>query len=69
MPMHHYSHFTDKENECEAKIIKLYKTFDEVPPSMECPECGKDLVKELGCNFSLRGGGWYKDGYQGSSNR
>tara|TARA_R110000787_G_scaffold265692_1_gene371752 strand:+ start:4707 stop:4910 length:204 start_codon:yes stop_codon:yes gene_type:complete len=64
MPLHHFSHFADKENECTEKVKKLYKTFDEIPQEMECEKCGKDLTKELGCNFSLRGGGWEKDGYQ-----
>ncbi len=33
-------------------------------PLKECPECGSELEKILSkSTFVLKGGGWYKDGY------
>jgi predicted nucleic acid-binding Zn ribbon protein len=39
-------------------------------PKPECPECGASEVKKQvsAAAFSLKGGGWYKDGYSGPSN-
>lgn len=34
---------------------------------VSCPQCGKEARKIMSCcTFSLKGGGWYADGY-GSS--
>jgi len=63
MPLHHFSHRTDKENDCEVVEKVLYKVFDNVPPTITCDECGKPLTKELGCGFILKGSGWERDGY------
>lgn len=39
-------------------------------PKPACPECGASDVKKKvsAAAFSLKGGGWYKDGYSGPSN-
>lgn len=40
-------------------------------PVKKCKKCGKLKAKRLisGGNFMLKGGGWYADGYTGSSNK
>lgn len=48
--------------DCEHEIELLLKR-DEEPG--ECPECGGELEKQISRgSFILKGGGWYKDGYQ-----
>ncbi len=40
-------------------------------PIKKCPTCGAMKAKRLisGGSFILQGGGWYADGYSGSSNK
>ena len=34
----------------------------------DCPKCGKKAKKIISaCSFSLKGGGWYADGYASSN--
>ena len=37
----------------------------------ECPDCGKNSAQRQVSmsSFHLKGGGWYKDGYSGNSNK
>ena len=53
---------------CQNDFEKLVRLSDPVPP---CPECGaEDVKKKISASaFSLKGGGWYKDGYSGPSNQ
>lgn len=50
-------------NECKSKFSEIVK-IGETP---KCPNCGsKDTKKRLSVektSFSLKGKGWYKDGY------
>ena len=41
------------------------------PNPTECPRCGGGPLSKLisRTNFSLKGGGWYNDGYGGKSNK
>lgn len=49
---------------CGKLAEELVKIGTEKIP---CPQCGKDASKIMSrCTFSLKGGGWYADGY-GSS--
>ncbi|MFT6142674.1 MAG: putative FmdB family regulatory protein [Myxococcota bacterium] len=52
---------------CSSRFEKLMRLSD---PKPECPECGAvDVKKQVSAaSFSLKGGGWYKDGYSGPSN-
>ena len=47
---------------CSTEFEKLMRMSDPKPP---CPECGATDVKKMvsAAAFSLKGGGWYKDGY------
>ena len=40
-------------------------------PIKKCPKCGKMKARRMisGGSFMLKGGGWYADGYSGSSNK
>jgi putative FmdB family regulatory protein len=55
------------EYQCEAchHQFELRQKFSD-PPADQCPECG-GTVKKLISNaaFSLKGGGWYNEGYSG----
>ncbi len=61
MPLYEY-----KCNQCENKF-ELRQKFSDAPAS-ECPSCGgpvQKLISQTG--FSLKGSGWYNDGYGGGS--
>ncbi len=47
---------------CSNRFEKLMRMSDAKP---DCPECGAAEVKKQvsAAAFSLKGGGWYKDGY------
>ena len=62
MPMYRYK-CTNCDHEFE-KLMKLRgKSSDKIP--VDCPECGcsenTPMINKT--TFSLKGGGWYKDGY------
>ena len=44
-------------------VITTLAERDRPPP---CPECGSSELRRLisRSSFALKGGGWYKDGYQ-----
>ena len=58
MPLYEY-----RCEECGHETEEIQKFSD--PVLTECKECGKNsLVKKTSLpSFSLKGGGWYKDGY------
>jgi putative FmdB family regulatory protein len=59
MPL--YAYFC---NNCGKETEEIQK-FDAPPPEV-CPHCEaeKSLEKKVGgCDYHLKGGGWYKDGY------
>lgn len=46
--------------------IDLLRKRSEADDPVECPSCGKGLSRCVAAsNFSLKGGGWAKDGYSG----
>lgn len=53
----------------EYKCNKCHKNFEQVqkitePPLKECPKCGGPVKRLISTTtFTLKGGGWYKDGY------
>ena len=53
----------------EYRCTKCNKTFEKIQritdePLTECPDCYGALEKLISqTSFSLKGGGWYKDGY------
>ncbi len=53
---------------CLETWEELQKFSD--PPIDICPFCGKpNPIKLISIvNFKLKGGGWFKDGYNGTSN-
>ena len=52
--------------QCEQIIEVQQKITDE--PLTSCPECGGAVKKLISrSSFHLKGGGWYADGYSGSS--
>ena len=53
---------------CGYQFEEVQK-FNE-PPLEECPDCGKKSARrQISMSaFHLKGGGWYKDGYSGTSN-
>ena len=62
MPIYRYQ-CTDCELEFE-KVMSL-KSRVENSQAIVCPACGSENCNSLisRTNFSLKGGGWYKDGY------
>lgn len=57
MPMYEY-----KCKECSVEVEKL-QGYDDPPP--KCEKCKKVMVRKISrTSFQLKGGGWYKDGYQ-----
>ncbi len=54
---------------CNAKYELEQRITED--PIKKCKKCGKLKAKRLisGGNFMLKGGGWYADGYTGSSNK
>jgi len=56
------------EYECEAcgeRFDRLRRMADADAP-VSCPKCAAEQSKRRisGGNFELKGGGWFKDGYQ-----
>ena len=57
MPIYEY-----RCNACSKQFELFQKITDE--PLAECPECGGTVERLVSAtSFSLKGGGWYKDGY------
>lgn len=52
-----------KCKECNTELVAKQKITDE--PIKKCPHCAKISLEKViqNSNFSLKGGGWYKDGY------
>lgn len=53
------------EYECKScnNTFELRQKFSDAPAS-ECPKCGGPVEKLISqSGFSLKGGGWYGDGY------
>ena len=58
------------EYECNSckKVIEITQRISDAPLS-ECPDCSGSVRKLISVSsFQLKGGGWYADGYNGSSN-
>ena len=53
---------------CGFQFEEVQKFND--PPLEECPNCGeKSASRQVSMSaFHLKGGGWYKDGYEGKNN-
>lgn len=51
--------------ECKHEWEEIQRIVD--PPLDTCPACGKKTAKKLisKTSFSLKGGGWYAEGYAG----
>ena len=51
---------------CEAEFEKIVPISKRESTSFFCPECGGNEIQRAmsRSSFSLKGGGWYKDGYQ-----
>jgi len=61
MPIYEY-----KCHDCGKQIEKMQKVSDE--PLTKCDSCGGTLEKIISLSgFQLKGGGWYKTDYAGSS--
>ena len=57
MPLYEY-----QCNSCSNKFELRQKFSD--PPATECPQCGGEVAKIISSSaFSLKGGGWYSEGY------
>ncbi|HEB68537.1 MAG TPA: zinc ribbon domain-containing protein [Desulfobulbus sp.] len=57
------------EYECPKckKVHEVQQKMTDEPLS-SCPECGGEVKKLISVSsFQLKGGGWYADGYSGSS--
>lgn len=53
---------------CKKEFEVLQKITDE--PLAACPKCGKQVKRLISqTSFSLKGGGWYKDGYASSGGK
>lgn len=51
---------------CKHKFELLQKFSD--PAEGKCPKCGKEAKRIISqSSFSLKGDGWYKDGYASKS--
>ena len=61
--------YTFKCEKCNYELTELRDMGDFKEPL--CEDCGGEkMKKQLGTpNFQLKGGGWYKDGYSGNSNK
>jgi len=53
---------------CNAKVEMMQSIKEK--PKRKCPKCGAlKLVKQMSMSsFSLKGGGWYKEGYDSTRN-
>lgn len=59
------------EYRCE-KCKKEFELFQKIsePPLSKCPDCGGKVTRLVSAaSFSLKGGGWYKDGYATSKEK
>lgn len=57
MPIYEY-----RCQKCLHEFERLQKISDK--PTTECPECGGPVDRLVShTSFTLKGGGWYKDGY------
>ncbi len=57
MPLYEY-----QCSSCNNKFELRQKFSD--PPATECPQCGGQVAKIISSSaFSLKGGGWYAEGY------
>ena len=67
MPLYRY-----QCNACEEEFEKIISLADryEYKILVKCPICGSEETNTLisRTSFSLKGGGWYKDGYQKGGN-
>jgi len=53
---------------CKKDFELLQKITDE--PLATCPKCGKKVKRLISqTSFTLKGGGWYKDGYSSTSGK
>ena len=60
MPIYEY-----RCKKCSNEFEIVQKITDE--PATECPDCGGKIERLVSAtSFSLKGGGWYKDGYSSS---
>jgi putative FmdB family regulatory protein len=60
MPIYEY-----RCTNCSKEFELFQKITDE--PATECPDCGGKIERLVSATtFSLKGGGWYKDGYSSS---
>ena len=60
MPIYEY-----RCNACGKQFELFQKITDD--PLAECPECGGTVERLVSASsFSLKGSGWYKDGYASS---
>jgi len=58
------------EYECPTcdKVFEVQQHINDAPLK-SCPDCGKPVKKLVSrSSFQLKGGGWYADGYSGTSN-
>ena len=65
MPIYHY-----RCSACEQTQEVIAKMSDPAPS--RCDACGAEgsLSKQIArSSFQLKGGGWYKQGYEGASNQ
>ena len=57
MPLYPY-----KCASCDHEFEEIQKFSD--PPIETCPECNGQVEKQMALgSFTLKGGGWYQDGY------
>lgn len=61
MPIYEY-----ECRECQ-NVVEQWQSISDDPLST-CPECSGEMSKLISSSsFQLKGGGWYADGYSGSS--
>ena len=65
MPIYNYSC-----KDCLAEFQKIVSIKERDKTDWCCPECGcVEITRIIGLsNFSLKGKGWYKDGYEKKEN-
>lgn len=63
MPIYEY-----RCRKCSKEFELVQKITDD--PATECPDCGGKVERLVSAtSFSLKGGGWYKDGYASSGEK
>jgi len=63
MPIYEY-----KCKSCGKNFETMQKISE--PPIAPCPKCGSTADRMISMtSFTLKGGGWYKDGYAKSGNK